>query len=403
MTALTHSVFEVQKFKAGSYITIEGDRRRSEFYIILEGVVELLKINPENGNLSSQFLKKGDFFGVISAISGFPEIESAIAQSEVTVLAVKREKFGILIQKNPALAMKIIRSYSLRLRALDLIQSKAVSSSNLIYVEENEHIFRSAEQYLELGNKPLASYMFSTYINLTPNGKFVPVAQARLAQLPKVSFKSKTNQNVVHYYPNEIIFCEGEPGSQIFAIMEGEVKIVRLSGNTEIIMNILGPGQIFGEMALLDNKPRSASAIAVTNVKLAIISKLNFQVTTELNPKLMTKVISVISERVWTLYRKVINFYIADINLRFADMFLILAEQSHAKILPNSRFEYSVSPSELLQMMGLSDNELQNLIRFINLHSFMKQDRGKLVCTDLDVLERYVALNKQKQNKYRAS
>lgn len=400
--ALTHSVFQVQKFKQGSYVTIEGNRRHGEFFIILDGSVELQKLNPETGDLSSQILGTGDFFGVISAITGLPELESVIAQTELTVIAVKRERFGDLIRKNPALAMKIIRSYSLRLRVLDKIQDTSISKNNRVFQEENESIFRMAEEYNALGNKQLASYMFSTYLSLTPQGKFASVAKAQLSKLPQVAFKSKNHQNIVHYYPSEVVFCEGEPGDQIFVIMEGDVKIVRISGNTELIMNILGPGQIFGEMALLDNKPRSASAIAISNVKMAIVSKVNFHITTELNPKLMTKVISVLSERVWVLYRKVINSYISDLHLRFADMFLILAEQAHAKILPNHRFEYTVSPSEVLKMMAVSEKEIQNLIRFLNLHSFMKQEKGKIICTDLDVLERYVMSKKDKQHKFKS-
>jgi CRP-like cAMP-binding protein len=399
--ALTHSVFQVQHFKQGSYVTIEGNRRLHEFYIILDGSVELQKINPETGEMSSQNLGKGDFFGVISAISGLPELDSAIALTQLTVIAVKRERFGDLIRKNPALAMKIIRSYSLRLRSLDKIQDRQISTDNKNWQEENESLFRMAEASLQIGNKYLAAYMFSTYLNLTPEGQFVPLARAQVSKLPPVTVKSKNHQNIVQYFPNEIVFCEGEPGDQIFVIMEGEVKIVRVAGETEVIMNILGPGQIFGEMALLDNKPRSASAVVVSNTKMAVVSKLNFQITTELNPKLMTKIITVLSERVWVLYKKVINSYIKDMHLRFADLFLILAEQAHAKILPNHSHEYTVTPHELLKMMGVGESEVQNLIRFINLHSFMRQDKGKIYCTDLDVLERYVQSNKEKESKFR--
>lgn len=401
--SLSHTIFSLEEYNQGSYVIIEGKRRQNfEFFIILEGDVEVQKINPENGSYSSQYLKKGDFFGVISAMTGLPELESVIALSPLKLIAVKREKFGELIQKNPVLAMKIIRSYSLRLRTLDQIQNKNFGGQSKDYSQENS-LFQLALSYLELGNKNLASYMLSKYLQLSPNGVYVPQAKIELAKLPKLNFHKHGDyqSNIRNFYPGEIIFCEGEPGNSLYVIMEGEVKIFRNSGNREITMNILNPGQIFGEMALLDKKPRSATAIANTNTKLAIVNKVNFEVTTELNPKLMTKVITVLSERVWILYRKVINRYIKDTHLRFADAFLILAEQAKAKTLPGSYFEYPYSPEEFLNIMGMPQNEIQNLIRFINLHNFMKIDKSKIVCRDLYVLERYVESNKEKENKFR--
>ncbi|MCX7997601.1 MAG: cyclic nucleotide-binding domain-containing protein, partial [Leptospiraceae bacterium] len=288
--ALSHTVFSVEQYNQGSYVTIEGKRRQhSEFFIILDGDVEVQKINPETGDYSSQYLRKGDFFGVISAMTGLPELESVIALSPLKLIAVKRDKFGELIQKNPVLAMKIIRSYSLRLRALDKIQDETLGAKSADYSKENS-LIQLALSYSELGNKNLASYMLSKYLKLYPNGTYASQAKAELQKLPKIEVhKNGTYQNnVKNYYPGEIIFCEGEPGDSLYVVMEGEVKITRNTGNAEITMNILNAGQIFGEMALLDNKPRSATAIANKNTKLAVVSKVNFQSTTELNPKLMT-------------------------------------------------------------------------------------------------------------------
>lgn len=401
--ALSHTIFSLEQYNQGSYVTIEGKRRQhQEFFIILDGTVEVQKINPETGDYSSQYLSKGDFFGVISAMTGLPELESVIAVSPLKLIAVKKDKFGELIHKNPILAMKIIRSYSLRLRNLDKIQDETLGAKINDYSQENS-LIQLALSYSELGNKNLAAYMLTKYLKLYPNGAYVSQAQAELSRLPKLNFHKNGNyqSNIRQCYPGEIIFCEGEPGDSLYVIMDGEVKIFRNSGNSEITMNILTAGQIFGEMALLDKKPRSATAIATTNTKLAVVSKVNFEVTTELNPKLMTKIITVLSERVWILYRKVINRYIRDINLRFADAFLILAEQSKAKIAPGSRFEYPYTPEEFLNIMGMNPNEMQNLIRFVNLHKFMKIEKGKMVCTDLDVLERYVESNREKENKFR--
>jgi CRP-like cAMP-binding protein len=68
-----------------------------------------------------------------------------------------------------------------------------------------------------------------------------------------------------HFKRNEKIFHQGDPGDSLFIIESGSVKVVLLSseGAEDAIIAILGPGMFFGELALLDGAPRSASAIAV--------------------------------------------------------------------------------------------------------------------------------------------
>ncbi|MCB1180123.1 MAG: cyclic nucleotide-binding domain-containing protein [Leptospiraceae bacterium] len=391
-------VFHYQSFRKGSYITIEGNRKETTFHIILSGSVEIQKRNPETGEPSSQFLGKGDFFGVISAITGLPEIESAIALEEVQVISIRRDRFGDLIRKNAPLAMKIIRSYSLRLRSLDKLMDINLPGTNKVTLsdEEHEEVFQYAKNHFDFGDKNLAAYMFQTYLEYHPNGKHKLECEQNLKKLNKDLRKTKKKDAIREFFPGEIIFCEGEVGKELFVVQEGNIKIVRMSGTTEMVMNILREGSIFGEMALLDNKPRSASAVSVSKSKLAVVSKVNFHTTTELNPKLMTKVIFVLSERVWTLYRKVVNSRFEDLNLRFADMLLILAEQARAKIHPHSHFEFEIDPLQLLKIMGLPESESQKLIRFLSIHNFFKLEKGKIVCTDLSVLERFVDSNKQK-------
>lgn len=396
-----HPVFQFQNFRKGSYVTVEGNRKETSFHIILQGSVELQKRNPETGERSSQFIGVGDFFGVISAITGLPEIESAIALEELRVISIHRDRFGDLIRKNAPLAMKIIRSYSLKLRSLDkLVETQIPSQRKLPNLEEFGELFELAMNHNDFGDKNLAAYMFQTYLEYHPNGKNQNEAKLILKKLNKKEQREKKTGGAIKYFPGEIIFCQGEIGKELYVVLEGNVKIVRMAGQTEMVVNILREGSIFGEMALLDNKPRSASAISLSNTRLAVVSKLNFQTTTELNPKLMTKIIGVLSERVWTLYRKVVNSKILDMSLRYADMLLILAEQARAKILPFSRYEYNLDANQLLKLMALPEREIQNFMRFINLHNFLKLEKGMIVCNDLSVLERYVDTNIQKPGKF---
>jgi CRP/FNR family transcriptional regulator, cyclic AMP receptor protein len=91
-----------------------------------------------------------------------------------------------------------------------------------------------------------------------------------------------------------VIFEEGSEGDEMFGIVEGEVE-VRVHGG---LIRKLGPDDTFGEMAIIDSTPRSATAVAVSDVKLAVIDKRTFLFLVTETPMFALQVMSSIAERV---------------------------------------------------------------------------------------------------------
>lgn len=81
------------------------------------------------------------------------------------------------------------------------------------------------------------------------------------------------NVNQKIYFSGNTIFNEGETGTRAFLIKEGQVEIRKQLGNREILLGTIQKGSIFGEMALIDDQPRSASAVAVRDTTVIIISR----------------------------------------------------------------------------------------------------------------------------------
>src|SRR5437868_968177 len=113
------------------------------------------------------------------------------------------------------------------------------------------------------------------------------MASVREAQLAKVPFFQGLTDDALaliasvtteeSHAPGTRIFRYGDPGDRLFIILEGKVRISReVSGMGEEALAVLGPGEIFGEMALLDESPRSADARAHERCKLLVISKDGF-------------------------------------------------------------------------------------------------------------------------------
>ena len=89
------------------------------------------------------------------------------------------------------------------------------------------------------------------------------------------------------------IFREGDPGDCMFVVIEGTVEI-RANG---VVIDRLSPGGIFGEMGLIDSRPRSAAAMAATDCKLAAIGEKRFLRLVEQTPSFALQIMRVISER----------------------------------------------------------------------------------------------------------
>jgi len=78
------------------------------------------------------------------------------------------------------------------------------------------------------------------------------------------------------FRPGEVIFAEGESGSEAYIIEQGAVEISKTDGNAELILSVLDPGEVIGEMALIDSSPRMATARAARKTTLIVIPKAVF-------------------------------------------------------------------------------------------------------------------------------
>jgi CRP-like cAMP-binding protein len=95
------------------------------------------------------------------------------------------------------------------------------------------------------------------------------------------------------YRNGEIIFKEGDPGDCMYAVLEGTVEITR-DGK---LLEEIGPGGIFGEMALIDHRPRSGRAVAKTDCKTALVTEKRFYFLVQQTPNFSLHVMRVLTER----------------------------------------------------------------------------------------------------------
>ncbi|MBN1496247.1 MAG: cyclic nucleotide-binding domain-containing protein [Spirochaetes bacterium] len=388
--------FKVENYLANSFIIVEGKKDANNFYIILKGKVKVAKENPVMAAEPFTVLGPGDFFGVVSCMSVHARIESAVALENVALISVEREKFGLLIQKNPAVAMKIIRFFSRQLREFD--QAITNLTFKNVAAEEPSHLFNIGEYYVKKRIFNHATYAFQKYLQYLPEGEHRDNAIQRLQSL-KAPLKSpaavQQGGMTRRYKDNTMIFCEYEPGEELFIIQAGKVKITKIV-NEEVLLAVLKAGDIFGEMAILDNKPRSASAITFGDVEVMAINKSNFETMVKSQPQLATRLIQLLSERIWTAYRQLENLIIRDPMGRIYDTLLIQIEKQKIRIEPKQYHNFEFGTKELINMVGLTPEKGDMyVVQLLEDKHFLLQE-GKIICTDILELEKTVQFFRKK-------
>ena len=383
-------------YKGGSYVIVEGKREASNFFIILQGKMQTQKNTPVVGEDASQVLGPGDFFGVVSAMSGHSRIETVIALSECQLIVVNNDQFGLLIQKNSPVAMKIIRQFSMRLRSFDTTITRLAFRN--VVEEDPKHLFDLGEFWYNQKRFNHAAYAYQRYLLWLPEGENVSQSKMRLQSMNKPLKVAPIPESNINrsYSEDELVFSENEPGRELYIIQSGRIKISKMVNGQEVMLAMLQPGDIFGEMALLDNKPRSASAICSENCTMLAINKANFEGMVKAQPQLATKLITLLSERIWMAYRQLSNLMIADPVGRLFDTLLTLAEKNRVKIQAKAAYNFDIGSKDLLKMVGFDPEKDERLLIDLLKARWMRLEGGQIICLDLLELEKQVAFFRKK-------
>jgi CRP-like cAMP-binding protein len=350
----------IANLSKGSYIIVEGKQNADRFFIIRTGKVALSKevevVEEERGNI----LGPGDFFGVISTMSAHSHIETAQALTDVSLISVQKHQYPLLIQTNTPVAMKIILQFSQRMRYLDEALTKLTLKKNS---ESNpSQLFNIGEYYAKKNQYSQAFYAYNQYIKYNPRGENVSIARMRMMKIAPyvkgVKFSFDSGDPVRSYEKNSMIFSEGENGDELYIIRTGSVKIVKIVDDNEVLLAVLKAGDIFGEMALLESKPRVASAVAYENCQVTVLNKANFEMAIIQEPQMIARLTTLLAERIWSIYRQLANTLIDNPLGRMYDALLIQLDKNRVPSSKyNGSFYFDMGPEELANMVGISPEE----------------------------------------------
>ena len=390
-------------FKRGSYILIEGKADTDRFYIIQSGQVQIAKqkevVAEEEGNL----LGPGDFLGVIACMAHHSQIETAVAVSDVVLIAVHYAQFPELIEKNTPIAMKIIYSFSRKMRYLDEALTRITLKRNI--ETDISHLFTIGEYYLRMSKFELALYAYYHYLKEKPNGQFAETARKRFMAIKSTGVKAPiemlepdTKQMVRVYNRESMVFCECQSGTELYIIQKGRVKISKIVDNSEVLLAVLREGDMFGEMALLENKPRSATAItAAEECQLLAVNRQNFNQMVATQPQLIARLTTTLADRIWAMYKQLANTLIPVPLEKMYDMLSIQLEKMRIQPSAGKQHTFLFGPAELAKMCSIPKEQVAQAIAEFLMTPIVRSTDDSIIITDTLELSKQTAYFKKMQ------
>ncbi|MCS7299714.1 MAG: Crp/Fnr family transcriptional regulator [Spirochaetia bacterium] len=203
----------------------------------------------------------------------------------------------------------------------------------------------------------------------------------------------KTDSFEVRFKEGDIIFCEFEPGEEMYVIKEGKVRITKIQNNKEKTIDIIGPGEIFGEMALIDNDKRTATIIAETDVVLIRVDRNNFETLAKNNPPWALKLLKNFSRRIYDAKRKLRILSIKDYDTRVLETLIMLSEgiaKENEKIV-----SLNANVEDIAHWTGISPKEAEEILnRYVKMGK-ISIDKEGIKINNINDLKR-LSQNKQK-------
>jgi CRP/FNR family cyclic AMP-dependent transcriptional regulator len=177
-----------------------------------------------------------------------------------------------------------------------------------------------------------------------------------------------------------VVFFENEEGDTFFMIVEGRVKVTILGDDgREIILSVLGPGDFFGEMALLDNEPRSATTIAVEETELLTLQRADFQSVLSDNRSITSALIKVLTARLRRANHQISTLALLDVYGRVARVILDMAREE-GKRLKDGRIAFRrATHQEIANRIGTTRETVTRMLKDLERQGLIHVDGKEIV------------------------
>ena len=151
------------------------------------------------------------------------------------------------------------------------------------------------------------------------------------------------------------VFHEGQPGDSLYIVLGGKIKLGRRTADgRENLVAVMGPSDQFGELSLFDPGPRTATAVAVTDARLARMSKQALRTWINERPEIAEQLLRVLARRLRRTNDSVADLIFTDVPGRVAKALLQMADRFGSRESDGLRVKHDLTQEELAQLVGAS-------------------------------------------------
>lgn len=199
--------------------------------------------------------------------------------------------------------------------------------------------------------------------------------------------------HVKRHRAKDFIVQQSEPGGELFVVVDGHLKVVTSDAEgRDTALNILGPGEVVGEVSLLDGGPRSATVTAVDPCELLVIRREPFLRFLEGSPTVAIKLLSVLARRLRRLTERAEDIAFLRVGDRLAKRIVALADE-YGEPRPDGsvRIAFRLSQQEMGDLIGATRESANKQLRMWEHRGMVSQEGGHLVIHRLDELRDVVS------------
>jgi CRP/FNR family cyclic AMP-dependent transcriptional regulator len=187
------------------------------------------------------------------------------------------------------------------------------------------------------------------------------------------------------------IFQKGDDGSSLMAVLSGRVRVSSISAEgKEVTLNVINPGEIFGEIALLDGKSRSADATATEDTQLLVVERRHFLPFLKQNDDLYLRLLAVLCERLRRTSLALEELALFDLPARLARLLLKMAEDYGRPATGGVRIDMKLSQRDLSTLVASTRESVNKQLRLWREDGVVDLDSGYIVVRRSDDLRSLV-------------
>lgn len=188
---------------------------------------------------------------------------------------------------------------------------------------------------------------------------------------------------------NEIIFTEGSQGDVMYVIRDGRVLIKREhAGGRTIALTEMGPGDLFGELAIFDKEARSATAECIVPTRVVALTSGDVSRVLTRNPEIAVKLLQQLSRRIRAANSRIGDQYFQSTEGRIVNVVLGLAEQQNGNVMAGTFVR--ANQSEIAQLASTSRETVSRFLASCQRADLLTTYRGRLQLRDPEGMRRMV-------------